>query len=58
MPFRSLEKIVTKEYELYYKIRKLIIFAKDNEFETIHEILVEIAGYISKNVDKKPLIRL
>ena len=57
MPFRSLEKIVSKEYELYYKIRKLIIFAKDDEFETIHEILTEIAGYFSKNVDKKPLIR-
>jgi len=57
MPFRSLEKIVAKEYELYYKIRKLIIFTKDDEYETIHKILVEIAGYFNKNVDKKPLIR-
>ena len=56
-PFRNLDKIIRHEYQIYNKIRSLIILAKDDEYETIHEILGKIAVCFNKNVDKKSLIR-
>jgi len=56
-PIRNMEKIITNEYRVFNNVKKLILFAKDEEYETIHEILEKISVLFNKNVDKKVLIR-
>ena len=57
LPLRNLEKTINNEYEIYNKIKCLILLAEDEEYETIHDILGKIAVCFNKYVDKKPLIR-
>ena len=57
MPFRKMEKMISHEYNVYNNIKNLILFAKDDEYDTIHEILEKISVLFNKNVDKKLLIR-
>jgi hypothetical protein len=47
-----------KELRLFRQVKKLVITAKNEEPEIIHEVLPKISALFTlKNVDKKPLIR-
>jgi hypothetical protein len=49
---RKREGIKQTERRIYDYIKKLILFAEDEEPETIHEIVHKIAAIFLKNVDK------
>jgi hypothetical protein len=50
--YRAKTRIIQKEQQLFRKVKKLVLEAKDEEPGKIHEILSQIAGLFPKNVDK------
>jgi hypothetical protein len=56
--YRAKVLTMQKELRLFRRIKKLVIAAKNEEPEMIHEVLPKISAlFTSKNVDKKPLVR-
>jgi hypothetical protein len=49
---RSKIEVIQKEQRLFRKVQKLVLEAKDEEPEKIHEILSQIADLFPGNVDK------
>jgi hypothetical protein len=49
---RTKERIKNTKRQIYNYVKKLILFAEDEELETIHKIVHEIAALFHKNVDK------
>jgi hypothetical protein len=54
---RAKIQAVRKELRLFRKIERLVLEAKNEEPEKIHEVLPRIAALFPGNVDKKTLVR-